>query len=92
MKTVKKKTADELCRVVRKFWKTSDEDILAKKHEILRQLAEECYGDKNKWGVFEDLSNSAFSSYDFKPKATNQFFYDLLAMFDIEVAEAEAEE
>ena len=92
MKTVKKKTADELCRVVRKFWKTGDEDILAKKHEILRQLAEECYGDKNKWGVFEDLSNSAFSSYDFKPKATNQFFYDLLAMFDIEVAEAEAEE
>ena len=92
MKTVKKKTADELCRVVRKFWKTGDEDILAKKHEILYQLAEECYGDKNKWGVFEDLSSSAFSSYDFKPKATNQFFYDLLAMFDIEVAEAEAEE
>ena len=92
MKTVKKKTADELCRVVRKFWKTGDGDILAKKHEILYQLAEECYGNKNKWSVFEDLSNSAFSSCDFKPKATNQFFYDLLAMFDIEVAEAEAEE
>ena len=92
MKTVKKKTADELCRVVRKFWKTGDEDILAKKHEILYQLAEECYGDKNKWSIFENLSNSAFSSYDFKAKATNQFFYDLLAMFDIDVVEAEAEE
>ena len=92
MRTVKKKTADELCRVVRKFWKTGDEDILAKKHEILCQLAEECYGNTNKWSIFNDLSNSAFSSYDFKPKATNQFFYDLLAMFDIDVVEAEAEE
>ena len=92
MKTVKKKTADELCRVVRKFWKTGDEDILAKKHEILCQLSKECYGDTNKWSIFNDLSNSAFSSYGFKPKATNQFFYDLLAMFDIDVVEAEAEE
>ena len=87
MKTVSKNTVDELCRVVRKYWKTGDTDILSKKHEILRLLAEECYGNRNKWNVFEELVSATFSSYGFKANATNKFYYDLLKMFDIEVVE-----
>ena len=87
MKTVSKNAVDELCRVVRKFWETGDADILSKKHEILYLLAEECYGNRNKWSVFDELANAAFSAYGFKANATNGFYYDLLKMFDIEVIE-----
>jgi hypothetical protein len=87
MKTVNKTTVDELCRVVRKYWKTGDTDILSKKHEILCSLAEECYGNSYKWSVFDYLVSATFSSYGFKANATNGFYYDLLKMFDIEVVE-----
>lgn len=87
MKTVSKNAVDELCRVVRKFWETGDADILSKKHEILYLLAEECYGNRNKWSVFDELVNVTFSPYGFKANATNGFYYDLLKMFDIEVIE-----
>ena len=85
MKTVWKSTIDELLRVVRKYAKTGDTDILARKSEICRELSVEAFGSEGKWLKFADLTGAVVGVNPLVPGASNQVVYDVLKVIGIEV-------
>ena len=87
MKTVKKSTIDELLRVVRKYAKTGDTDILTKKLEICSKLSVEAFGSEGKWLQFADLAGAVVGVNPLVPGASNQVVYDVLKVIRIEVVE-----
>ena len=49
MKAIKKSTLFELARIVRKYARTGDVDILDAKIEVAKELAIQDYGKDNEW-------------------------------------------
>lgn len=71
---VKKTTLDELIRIIKKYQKTGDTDILPKKFDLVK----EAFGDK--WCSYGDLIYSLCAL-----KCTYKKIYEVLSAIGIEV-------
>ena len=88
MKEIKKETLDELIRVQRKYYKTSDVDILPLKNNICDELSEQAFNDEIKWIHFCDLVSAIINLYG---QNTNQTFYEVFELIGIRVKASGAE-
>ena len=77
MKAIKKSTLLELARIVRKYARTGDVDILPAKIETAKKLATQAYGKDNAWSAFSSLVDAAVGVYALYPKCTNEELCDL---------------
>jgi len=85
MKTVQKKTMDELIRLVRKYHATGDVDILPAKNDTADQLAGQAFnGDTLHWLEFTDIASAAVR---LDKNTTNQQIYRMFEIVGIEVPE-----
>ena len=85
MKSIKKSTLLELARIVRKYARTGDVDILSVKIEIAKKLATQAYGKDNAWSAFSNFVDAAVGVYALYPKCTNEEICDLFKALKFEV-------
>ena len=85
MKAIKKSTLLELARIVRKYARTSDVDILSAKFETAKKLATQAYGKDNAWSAFSNLVDAAVGVYALYPKCTNEELCELFRALKFEV-------
>ena len=85
MKAIKKSTLLELARIVRKYARTGDVDILSAKIEIAKKLATQAYGKDNAWSAFSNFVDAAVGVYALYPKCTNEEICDLFKALKFEV-------
>ena len=85
MKAIKKSTLLELARIVRKYARTGDIDILSAKFEIAKKLATQAYGKDNAWSAFSNLVDAAVGVYALYPKCTNEELCELFRALKFEV-------
>ena len=85
MKAIKKSTLLELARIVRKYARTGDVDILSAKIETAKKLATQAYGKDNAWSAFSNLVDAAVGVYALYPKCTNEEICELFRAFKFEV-------
>ena len=85
MKAIKKSTLLELARIVRKYAKTGDVDILDAKIEVAKELATQAYGKDNAWSAFSNLVGAAVGVYALYPKCTNEEICKLFRDLKFEV-------
>lgn len=84
MRTINEHTFNELIRVMRKFHKTGDTDILAKRNNLCDELEEQ---SKVYWIVFADLSN-CFA----KLKTSDQDIHVVMKDLGFTISDKEGEE
>lgn len=85
MKAIKKSTLLELARIVRKYARTGDVDILSAKFETAKKLATQAYGKDNAWSAFSNLVDAALGVYALYPKCTNEELCELFRALKFEV-------
>ena len=85
MKAIKKSTLLELARIVRKYARTGDVDILDAKIETAKKLAIQAYGKDNAWSAFSNLVDAAVGVYALYPKCTNEELCELFRALKFEV-------
>ena len=85
MKAIKKSTLLELARIVRKYARTGDRDILSAKIETAKKLAIQAYGKDNAWSAFSSLVEAAVGVYALCPKCTNEELCELFRALKFEV-------
>ena len=85
MKSIKKSTLLELARIVRKYARTGDRDILSAKFETAKKLATQAYGKDNAWSAFSNLVDAAVGVYALHPKCTDKEICDLFKALKFEV-------
>ena len=85
MKAIKRSTLLELARVIRKYARTGDVDILDAKIETAKKLAIEAYGKDNAWSAFSNLVEAAVGVYALYPKCTNEELCELFRALKFEV-------
>ena len=88
MKQINKATLDELIRLERKYWETSDTDILDARIKTAFELSSQAFGCDLSWIKFADIVSSIVGgSHALKPKATNADIYKVLELLGFEVAD-----
>lgn len=87
MKKINKKLLDELIRVIRKFWKTGDTDLLPLKTSLSFQLSTQVFGNENRWLAFSEFVGAIAGDRGLKHSATNRDVYNAFAAIGYEVAE-----
>ena len=85
MKAIKKSTLLELARLVRKYARTGDVDILSAKFETAKKLATQAYGKGNAWSAFSNFVDAMIGVYALHPKCTNEELCDLFRALKFEV-------
>lgn len=85
MKAIKRSTLLELARIVRKYARTGDVDILDAKIEVAKELATQAYGKDNAWSAFAGFVDAAVGIYALYPKCTNEELCDLFRALKFEV-------
>ena len=85
MKAIKKSTLLELAKVIRKYARTGDVDILDAKIETAKKLAIQAYGKDNAWSAFSNLVEAAVGVYALYPKCTNEELCELFRALKFEV-------
>ena len=85
MKAIKRSTLLELARIVRKYARTGDIDILSAKIETAKKLAIQAYGKDNAWSAFSNLVDAAVGVYALYPKCTNEELCELFRALKFEV-------
>lgn len=85
MKAIKKSTLLELARIVRKYARTGDMDILDAKIDVAKKLATQAYGKDNAWSAFSGLVDAAVGVYALYPKCTNEEICELFRALKFEV-------
>ena len=85
MKAIKRSTLLELARIVRKYARTGDVDILDAKIEVAKELAIQAYGKDNAWSAFSNLVDAAVGVYALYPKCTNDELCELFRAMKFEV-------
>lgn len=85
MKAIKKSTLLELARIVRKYARTGDRDILSAKFETAKKLATQAYGKDNAWSAFSNLVDAALGVYALYPKCTNDELCEMFRALKFEV-------
>ena len=85
MKAIKKSTLLELARIVRKYARTGDVDILDAKIETAKKLATQAYGKDSAWSAFSNLVDAAVGVYALYPKCTNEELCELFRALKFEV-------
>ena len=85
MKAIKKSTLLELARIVRKYVRTGDVDILSAKFETAKKLATQAYGKDNAWSAFSNLVDAAVGVYALYPKCTNEELCEMFRALKFEV-------
>ena len=85
MKAIKKSTLLELARIVRKYARTGDVDILSAKFETAKKLATQAYGKDNAWSAFSNLVDAAVGVSALYPKCTNEELCELFRALKFEV-------
>lgn len=87
MKTIKKETLDELIRITKKYYKTTDTDLLPKRFELAEQLSKQAFETENKWLAFCDLVSSVIGGSGLNQNATNETVYEIFNLLGISVEE-----
>lgn len=85
MKAIKRSTLLELAKVIRKYARTGDVDILDAKIETAKKLAIQAYGKDNAWPAFSNLVEAAVGVYALYPKCTNEELCELFRALKFEV-------
>ena len=85
MKAIKKSTLLELARIVRKYARTGDRDILSAKFKTARELATQAYGRENDWLSFVDFVDSVIGVSPLHPECTNDELCELFRALKFEV-------
>ena len=85
MKAIKKSTLLELARIVRKYARTGDVDILSAKIETAKKLATQSYGKENAWSAFAGFVDAVVGVYALYPKCTNEELCELFRALKFEV-------
>ena len=85
MKAIKKSTLLKLARIVRKYARTGNVDILGTKIETAKKLAIQAYGKDNAWSAFSNLVDAAVGVYALYPKCTNEELCELFRSLKFEV-------
>ena len=85
MKSIKRSTLLELARIVRKYARTGDVDILSAKIETAKKLSTQAYGKDNAWSAFSNLVDAAVGVYALYPKCTNEELCELFRALKFEV-------
>ena len=85
MKAIKRSTLLELARIVRKYARTGDVDILSAKFETAKKLATQAYGKDNAWSAFSNLVDAAVGVYALYPKCTNEELCEMFRALKFEV-------
>ena len=85
MKAIKRSTLLELAKVIRKYARTGDVDILDAKIETAKKLAIQAYGKDNAWSAFSDLVEAAVGVYALYPECTNEELCELFRALKFEV-------
>lgn len=85
MKAIKKSTLLELARIVRKYARTGDVDILDAKIEVAKELATQAYGKDNAWSAFAGFVDAVVGVYALYPKCTNEELCELFRTLKFEV-------
>ena len=85
MKSIKKSTLLELARIVRKYARTGDVDILSTRIEIAKELTTQAYGKDNAWSAFSSLVDAAVGVYALYPKCTNEELCELFRALKFEL-------
>ena len=75
MKYIPKELLDELIRLTRKYWKTSDKDVLPLKTIVARELSEKVFKTSYRWICFGDFVNAIIGETGFQPGAKNDVVY-----------------
>ena len=89
MKTIKKETLDELIRIIKKYHKTGDTDLLPKYMVLGNELAEQAFSKDNKGVCFRDLVSSIYGGFGLNQNATNETVYEIFNLLGISVEEDE---
>ena len=85
MKAIKKSTLLELARIVRKYARTGDVDILSAKFGTAKKLATQAYGKDNAWSAFSNLVDATVGVYALYPKCTNEELCEMFRALKFEV-------
>ena len=85
MKAIKRSTLLELARIVRKYARTGDVDILDAKIEVAKELATQAYGDDDAWISFAEFVSAVVGVYALCPTCTNEELCELFRALKFEV-------
>ena len=85
MKAIKKSTLLELARIVRKYARTGDRDILSAKFETAKKLATQAYGDDDAWIAFSGFVSAVVGAYALYPECTDNELCELFRTLKFEV-------
>lgn len=93
IKTIQKSSLDKLIRIVRKYYKTGDTDLLDVNTIVARQLSSEAFKNDAHWLAFADIASSIVSTRGLKPTATNEEIYRVFGIlgYSVEAEDAEQE-
>ena len=87
MKAISKKSLDEVIRLTRKYYKTSDTDILDARYNSAKLLSNDAFGHECGAYSFIDVVGAILSGNGLKRNATNQDIYDVFALIGYDVRE-----
>ena len=85
MKPIPKENLDELIRLTKKYYRTSDVDILPARYKAADQLSISVRGDTMSALRFSDVVSAMFGGFGLKRDATYQDVYDVFALLGYEV-------
>ena len=85
MKTIHKEHLDELIRLTKKYYRTSDVDLFPAIHNAADQLSISVRGDALSALCFSNVVSAMFSGFGLKRDATYQDVYDVFALLGYEV-------
>ena len=85
MKAIKKSTLLELARIIRKYARTGDRDILSAKIETAKKLATQAYGKDNAWLPCTEFVNAVIGVYALYPKCTGEEICELFRALKFKV-------
>ena len=85
MKAIKKSTLFELARLIHKYARTGDVDILDAKIEVAKELATQAYGKDNAWSAFSKLVDAVVGVYGLYLECTDEELCELFRALKFEV-------
>ena len=85
MKAIKKSTLFELARIVRKYARTGDVNILDAKIAVAKELAIQAYGKDNAWSSFAGFVDATIGVYALYPECTDEELCELFRALKFEV-------
>lgn len=85
MTKVDKQLLDELIRVTKKFFATSDSDLLPKRSKLSYDLAVKTFDENFYWFSLEGLVTAIFGGFGLAEDATNEDVYKIFAILGYEV-------